>query len=115
MGKSATLSRKRAKRATGRERDSLAEEARRLVRAEMQRRGFTHRRLAAALDTPAGPVEEVQALTNKINRGRFSFAFALRLLRAMGVTRLDIAPLSGSMGVPGPEPDAANSGARRSA
>ena len=38
----------------------------------------------AALD-PEAPVESVRVLTNKVNRGRFTFAFFLRAIAAMGV------------------------------
>jgi hypothetical protein len=72
---------------TGRTDDELAEEARRILRAEMVRRGYSFQQLAealAALD-PEAPVESVRVLTNKVNRGRFTFAFFLRAIAAMGV------------------------------
>ena len=82
-----------ARRRGGRETDPLASEARRILRAEMMRRGFTFKRLAFALQAAGdGDIESVQTLINKANRGRFSFAFLLRACRAMGMTTLDIRP-----------------------
>lgn len=72
---------------TGRTDDDLADEARRILRAEMIRRGYSFQQLSealAALD-PDAPVESVRVLTNKVNRGRFTFAFFLRAIAAMGV------------------------------
>lgn len=90
-------------RFTGREVEPLAEEARRILRSEMIRRGFSFKRLAAALEAADGsPVESVQTLINKINRGRFSFAFFLRAARAMGVTSINLSRVSAGEG-PGDE------------
>ena len=62
----------------------------------MIRRGFDYKRLLVSLEsqTPPDqqPTESLQTLINKVNRGRFSFAFALRLCRAMGITQLNLAP-----------------------
>jgi hypothetical protein len=38
-----------------------------------------------------GEVESEQQLINKINRGRFSFAFVLRVCEAMGIANLNVA------------------------
>ena len=79
---------------TGREDDVFANEARQIFKAEMARRGFTFKRLATALNALDGTeVESAQTLINKVNRGRFSFAFLLRAGRAMGVRSVDLAPL----------------------
>jgi hypothetical protein len=59
------------------------------VRAEMQRRGVTYRMLARRL-SEAGVSETERNLVSRITRGTFTFAFALQILRAIGVTRLDI-------------------------
>lgn len=76
---------------TGREEDELADEARRILRSEMIRRGFSFKALAAAMQaTDPDASESVQALINKVNRGRFSFAFFLRAARAMGMNSVDI-------------------------
>lgn len=82
---------------TGREDDASAEEAKRINRSEMVRRGYSNDRLAAELAVlyPHLPVESRQQLTSKVNRGRFSFAFVLRVMRAMGVEVLDLVPTDG--------------------
>lgn len=76
----------------------MADEARRILRGEMVRRGFNYKMLAEALAAQqgSGPVESVQSLTNKVNRGRFSFAFFLRAVRAMSGTSecIDLGPLT---------------------
>ena len=83
--------------ASGRESEALTDEAKRIVRAEMLRRDFSFKRLAAALDASGGgPTESVQTLINKVNRGRFSFAFFLRVARAMGMTSVDVRPIPGT-------------------
>ena len=65
----------------------------------MIRRGFSFKRLAAALEAADGsPAESVQTLINKINRGRFSFAFFLRAARAMGALSVDLSKVSASEG-----------------
>ena len=60
----------------------------------MERRGYTFRQLADKM-AEAGNVdaEAPQALTNKVNRGRFTFAFFLRAMRAMGATTVSIGPV----------------------
>lgn len=61
----------------------------------MKRRAVSYKDLANALGASAeGQTESVQALINKVNRGRFSFAFFLRACRAMGVQTVDVADLS---------------------
>ena len=60
----------------------------------MHRHAFSYKDLADALNASAeGPTESVQALINKVNRGRFSFAFFLRACRAMGIQTVDVADL----------------------
>lgn len=65
----------------------MATEATRVLRAEMARRGINFKQLAEALAALEGhgSAESVQVLSNKINRGRFSFAFFLRAIKAMGI------------------------------
>lgn len=78
----------------GQEPELFAVEATRILRAEMARRGFSYKSLAEAMSRQDGePKESTQALTNKVNRGRFSFAFFLRACRAMGVVRVDLSDL----------------------
>lgn len=81
-------------KSTGREEDLLAEEARRILKAEMKRRGFSFKALAEKLAADgSGDAESVQTLINKVNRGRFTFAFFLRAGRAMGVSTVSICEL----------------------
>jgi len=78
----------------GQEPELFAVEATRILRAEMARKGFSYKSLAEAMSRQDGePKESTQALTNKVNRGRFSFAFFLRACRAMGVVRVDLSDL----------------------
>lgn len=67
-------------------------EARSILRAEMQRRGFTYKKLALALERQ-GQAETERRLISRISRGTFTFAFALRCLRAMGADRVAIGPV----------------------
>ena len=78
---------------SGREEEVLADRARRIFRAEMVRRGYSFQRLADALNAQAGgaPSESARTLINKVNRGRFSFAFLLRAGQAMGMTSITLA------------------------
>lgn len=60
----------------------------------MERYEYSYKDLAEALGATAeGQTESVQALINKVNRGRFSFAFFLRACRAMGVQTVDVTDL----------------------
>lgn len=73
-------------------------EARAILRSEMQRRGFTFKRLALALEEqePPGSADEAvteRQLISRINRGTFPFAFALRCLRAMGADQVSVGPV----------------------
>lgn len=78
-------------RFSGKEDEPLAAEAAHILRLEMQKRRISYKELAEAMSRLTnGPTESAQALTNKVNRGRFSFAFFLRACRAMGVTRIEI-------------------------
>lgn len=78
-------------RSTGKDPEPLAQEAKQILRAAMERRGYTYKDLAEALSTAAdGQNESVQALINKVNRGRFSFAFFLRACRVMDVQTVDV-------------------------
>lgn len=73
-------------RPSGKEDDVMADEATRIVRAEMVRRGYSFKQLSEAMNALGnGGNDSVQSLINKVNRGRFSFAFVLRVMRAMDV------------------------------
>jgi hypothetical protein len=78
-------------RFSGKEDEPLALEATHILRLEMHKRRISYKELAEAMSRLTDePTETAQALTNKVNRGRFSFAFFLRACRAMGVTRIEI-------------------------
>lgn len=79
---------------TGKEDEAFAEEARRILRSAMERRGYSFASLARVLNSqPGAQAETAQTLSNKVNRGRFTFAFFIRVARAMDVMTLSIAPL----------------------
>jgi hypothetical protein len=90
-------------RSTGKDPEPLAKEAKQILRAVMERHDFSYKQLAQAFGAEAGgPLRQsVQALINKVNRGRFSFAFFLRACHAMGVLAVDVSALP-----PAPEPRA---------
>jgi hypothetical protein len=50
---------------------------------------LSYKELARRLEAEGAPVD-VQMLINRVNHGKFSFAFALQLLAAMGVDTLTV-------------------------
>ena len=64
-----------------------AEDVRRLLRAEMARRGITYQDLTERL-AAIGVQDTSGNLRNKVARGRFSAAFLVQCLNAMGVRTL---------------------------
>lgn len=60
-------------------------EARRIVRAELVRRGLTYQRLATRLQA-IGVEESERSIANKMSRGTFSFVFFLQCMKAVGAT-----------------------------
>lgn len=58
-------------------------EARRIVKAELARRGYTYERLAKRLNT-IGVIETERSIANKMSRGSFSFVFFLQCMQAIG-------------------------------
>lgn len=60
-----------------------------MLKAAMARRGISGKQLAALLQE-ADPDGQGRLVLNRINRGAFSFAWALGALRAMGVRTLDL-------------------------
>jgi|SRR6185437_9784986 len=60
-----------------------ANEARRILRSELVRRGVTYPRLANRLQA-LGIMETERSIANKIARGTFSFLFVLQCLNAIG-------------------------------
>ncbi|MBI5921927.1 MAG: hypothetical protein HY847_09755 [Betaproteobacteria bacterium] len=63
---------------------SWENEARRIVRAELVRRGVTYERLAKKLQD-IGIAETKPSIANKMSRGTFSFIFFLQVMRALDV------------------------------
>jgi hypothetical protein len=66
-----------------------AEETKRLLRAEMARRGVTYEDLAERL-SGIGVQDTAVNLRNKVARGRFSAVFLVQCLSAMGARTLRI-------------------------
>jgi Domain of unknown function (DUF6471) len=64
-----------------------AEETKRLLRAEMTRRGLTYEELADRL-AAIGVRDTAVNLRNKVARGRFSAAFLVQCLTAVGARAL---------------------------
>lgn len=60
-----------------------------IIKELRSRRGLSYKRLAAALNRQGWAVTD-QVLINRINRGTFSFAFALQLLAILGEEKLPI-------------------------
>ena len=58
--------------------------AKSIVKDLREDKGLSYRELARRLSDLGLPVDE-QVLINRLNRGRFSFAFALQVLAAMEV------------------------------
>jgi hypothetical protein len=64
-----------------------AEDTKRLLRAEMARRGVTYEELAEKL-AAIGVQDTAVNLRNKVARGRFSAVFLVQCLTAMGARAL---------------------------
>lgn len=64
-------------------------EAKRMLRAEMVRRGISYEDLVQRL-SEAGVKETSASLRNKVSRGSFTADFFLRALESMGVTKLNL-------------------------
>lgn len=75
-------------------RSTWNDEARRIIRSEMERRDISYKQLAELLGTQTGPPLDFAVternLISRISRGTFSFSFALQVLRAMRVRSLDV-------------------------
>lgn len=67
--------------------DDWAEDAKRLLRAEMTRRGVTYDDLAEKLGA-LGVTDTSVNLRNKVARGKFSASFLLQCLAAIGARNL---------------------------
>ncbi|MES2151885.1 MAG: DUF6471 domain-containing protein [Pseudomonadota bacterium] len=60
-------------------------EARRLLQVELARKDIGFKELSRALETVCGVNIDPKALSNKVGRGTFSFAFFLQCMNALGV------------------------------
>ena len=79
---------------------SWEEEASRILRAEVVRRGLTYKQLSVRLQF-LSVFESERAIANKLSRGTFSFVFALQCCKALGIRSLDVS-LSDEIGPEGP-------------
>ena len=61
----------------------------RIIKAAMKRRGITHKMLCKELLKVGIRLEE-QSLINKLNRKNLSFAFALLVMRLLGVDQVEV-------------------------
>lgn len=70
--------------------DEWKKRAKNLLKAELKRRGINYETLVAMLKA-IGVEENYDSVNAKLNRGAFSFAFALQCFNAMGIkeVRLD--------------------------
>ena len=63
--------------------------AKRLIKSELAKREIDYIKLAKPMNEIG--VEEKQVnIANKINRGAFSFGFALQIFKAIGINNLDL-------------------------
>ena len=65
-------------------------EAKLLLKAELARKGVSYKVLVTRLDS-IGVVDTEAAISNKISRGKFSFAFFLQCMRVLGVETVRVA------------------------
>lgn len=61
--------------------------ARGIIRAEMAKRNITYSKLAELMET-IGVHEDERNLRNKVSRGKFTVAFMLQVLKAIGATEI---------------------------
>lgn len=69
------------------ERTDWEDAAKRLLRAEMAKRGVTYAQLVERLNE-MGIQEDERNLRNKVSRGKFTAAFMLQCFKAMGVQEI---------------------------
>lgn len=62
-------------------------EAKQVLKAELARQGVSYKALAARLEK-LGIVDSEKAISNRISRGKFSFAFFLQCMAAIGVREI---------------------------
>lgn len=76
-------------------REFYEKQARDLIKHLREDKELTYAQLAERLRAHGASLEE-RALINKINRGRFSFAFALQVLAALDVVNLRVPNVLGA-------------------
>ena len=64
-------------------------EAKRVLKAELARNGVSYKVLVTRLDT-LGVKDSEGAIANRISRGKFSFAFFLQCMQAIGVATVRV-------------------------
>lgn len=76
-------------------------EAKGIVRAELERRRLTYQRLAVRLQA-IGIKETERSIANKMSRGTFSFMFFLQCMHAIGVKTVTFDVTVSDNSAPGP-------------
>lgn len=71
------------------ERTDWEAKARGIIRAEMAKQGITYSQLVEKLDS-IGVQEDERNLRNKVSRGKFTAAFMLQCLKALGAVGLQL-------------------------
>lgn len=69
--------------------DFYAMQAKALVKDLRERRGLPYKELARRLEAE-GETVDVQVLINRVNKGKYSFGFALQLLAAMDAQSIPV-------------------------
>lgn len=69
--------------------NSWETDAQRILKAELALKGVTYKQLAVRLKE-IGVDDSHTAIANRISRGKFSFAFFLMCMRALGVVEVKI-------------------------
>lgn len=70
-------------------RDFYEARAKSIIKDLREGKNLSYKELARRLESEGAPVD-VQVLINRVNQGKFSFAFALQLLAAMGVETVEV-------------------------
>lgn len=78
-------------------RDFYEARAKSLIKDLRESKGVSYKELARRL-AAYGVVVDDRVLINRVNRGGFSFAFALQVLGALGATSLEVPPLPNTSG-----------------
>ena len=65
-------------------------EAAQIVKAAKARHGKEWRDISEALETELGVKLSADTLSNRVNKGAFSFVLALQILSVLGVTEVEI-------------------------